>query len=79
MESGESVEKKAIQLSLPLAFKTTYQAMYAYGNHIHVKSAEVNLVIMDFGVATTFTTMCKPSGCTRQQSNQSILGIRWMG
>jgi hypothetical protein len=36
--------------------------MYAYGNHIREKSAKTNLVTMDFGVAATFTTMCKPSG-----------------
>jgi hypothetical protein len=36
--------------------------MYAYGNHIRVKSAETNLVTMDSGVAATFTTMCKSNG-----------------
>jgi hypothetical protein len=35
--------------------------MYAYGNHIRVKSAEINLVTVDSKVAATFTTMCKSS------------------
>jgi hypothetical protein len=36
--------------------------MYAYGNHIRVKNVETNLVIINFGVVATFTTMCKLSG-----------------
>jgi hypothetical protein len=63
----------------PSCIKNIISNMYAYGNHIHVKSAKVNLVIMDSKVAATFTTMCKSNRHTRQQSNQSRLGIHWMG
>jgi hypothetical protein len=62
-ENGENIDPKAIQLFLlPTLKATSYRTMYAYGNHIHVKSVETNLVKMDFGVVVTFTTMCKSSG-----------------
>ncbi len=76
-ENGENIDLEAIQLSLPLALKaTSYQVMYAYGNHIRVKSVETNLVTMCFGVAITFTTMCKSNG---QDSSPIKANLEYVG
>jgi ABC-type maltose transport system permease subunit len=53
---------ETIQLPFPLALKvTSYRAMYAYGNYIHLKSIKTNLVIAHFRIVPTFITMCKSS------------------
>jgi len=52
--------------------------MYAYGNHICVKSAKTNLVIMDFGVVATFTTMCKSSGQYRSPIKADLEYVGWV-
>ncbi len=51
--------------------------MYAYGNHIRVKSAKVNLVIMDSRVAATFTTMCKSMDI--QNNNLIKVDLEYVG
>jgi hypothetical protein len=46
-------------LNIPPTIKAiAYRSTYAYGNHIRVKSAETNLVTMDYGVAAVFGTTC---------------------
>jgi len=76
-DNGENIDLEAIQLSLPLALKTTsYQAMYAYGNHIHVKNAETNWVTMDSKVPATFTTIYKLSG---QDSSPIKVDLEYVG
>jgi hypothetical protein len=50
--------------------------MYTYGNHIHVKNAETNLVTMDFKVAVTFTTIYKLSG---QDSSPIKVDLEYVG
>jgi hypothetical protein len=50
--------------------------MYAYGNHICVKSVETNLVTMDSGVTPTFTKMCKSSG---QDSSPIKVDLEYVG
>ena len=62
INDGENIEEEVIQLSIPPTMKATaYRSMYAYGNHIRVKSAETNLVTMDSGVAAVFGTTCRSS------------------
>jgi hypothetical protein len=52
--------------------------MYAYGNHIHVKNVETNLVKMDSRVASTFTTMCKSSGQDSSPIKADLEYVGWV-
>jgi hypothetical protein len=62
INDGEKIDKEIIQLSIPPTLKaTTYRSIFAYGNHIHVKSAETHLVTMDSRVAAVFRTTCRSS------------------
>ena len=41
INDGEKIDEEIIQLSIPPTLKATaYRSMFAYGNHIRVKSAE---------------------------------------
>jgi hypothetical protein len=62
INDGEKIDEEIIQLSIPPTLKATaYRSMFAYGNHIRVRSAETHLVTMDSGVAAVFGTTCRSS------------------
>ena len=43
----------------PLDQTKSYRSMYAFGNHICVRSAHAQLTTMDSGVAITFRQLCR--------------------
>ena len=52
--------------------------MYVYGNHIQVRSAEVNLYTCDSGVAATFPQSCQVNLSDRNLSTTHLEYIGWM-
>ena len=43
----------------PLEVATAYRSMYAYGNHLRIRSSEQSLQTADSGVAATFRQVCR--------------------
>ncbi len=60
MEVGnEKVDEDVRALILPPSNQAkSYRSMYAFGNHIRVRSSEKELTTMDSRVATTFRQLC---------------------
>ena len=61
IEDGtEEVPQDVKALMLPPSDQAkSYRSMYAFGNHIRVRSAEAQLTTMDSGVAATFRQLCR--------------------
>ena len=55
-----------------------YCSMTAYGNKIHVRSAEVDLATCDSGVAAIFTRACRASTKDRNHGVANVEYIRWV-
>jgi hypothetical protein len=73
INDGEKIDEEIIQLSIPPTLKaTTYRSMFAYGNHIRVKSAETHQITMDSGVAAVFGTTCHSVSMTRTMSTLTL-------
>ena len=52
---GTEVDEDVLGLVLPPSCEAkSYRSMYAYGNHIRVRGAKVDLSTSDNGVASTF-------------------------
>ena len=52
---GEAIDEDLLDLSLPPSSQDiSYRSMYAFRNHIRVRSAEGNLTTGNSGVVTTF-------------------------
>ena len=63
---GNDVSEDIFALLLPPRREAKgYKAMYAYGNHIRVRSAEVDMSTCDSGVAATFLQSCRSSSSDR--------------
>ena len=60
----------------PLPVATTYKAMYAFGNHYRVLSAERSLKTTDSRVATRFKQVCR-SGI--RDANQVNADVEYVG
>jgi hypothetical protein len=59
IKNGDVIEKDVVHMLMPLTFEAkSYQAMWAFGNHIHVSSAEEHLTTFDNGVPKTFEQEC---------------------
>jgi hypothetical protein len=59
-DSNEDVPQDVKALMLPPSdVAKSYRSMYAYGNHLRVRSAETQLTTADSGVAATFRQLCR--------------------
>ncbi len=56
---GEAIEQDVVYLSIPPTLEAkSHQAMWAFGNHIHVSSAKEHLTTHDSRVVTIFEQEC---------------------
>ena len=55
-----------------------YRSMYAYGNHIRVRGAEVDLSTCDSGVAATFLQSCRSSSSDRNMRTTNLEYVGWV-
>jgi hypothetical protein len=59
---GKDVHDDVKALLMPPSHDAkSYRSMFAYGNHIRVRSTEMELKTCDSGVAATFTQSCRAS------------------
>lgn len=76
---GAIVSEDVKDLMMPPSRKATnYRAMNAYGNHIHVRSAEVDLITCDSGVVATFSQECQAIAGDRNMMTTNLEYIGWM-
>jgi len=74
---GTQVDEDVLGLVLPPSCEAkSYRSMYAYGNHIHVRGAEVDLSTCDSGVAATFSQSWRAS---RKDKNQRLTNMEYVG
>ena len=77
MVASMHVEEDVKNLTLPPSCEAkSYCSMYAYGNHIRVRSAEVELSTSDSGVAATFSQVCRAS---RKDRNHTVANVEYVG
>ena len=78
-EAGEAIGEDVLVLFLPPSSQaTSYRSMYAFGNHIHVHSAEGTLTTVDSGVAATFSQHCRSSVHARNFKAANLEYIGWV-
>jgi hypothetical protein len=59
IQGEDTINQKTIYMSMsPMLETKSYCSTYAFGNHIHVVSAEEHLTISDSGATTTFEHVC---------------------
>lgn len=76
-DSAESPEEDVIRLSSPPSQRASrYRSMWAFGNHLRVRSAETELRTCDSGVAATFLRPCR-SGV--RDRNPVLARIEYVG
>ena len=56
----------------------SYKSMYAYGNHIRVRSVESNINTCDSGVAATFLQACHARNSSRNVRTTNLEYIGWV-
>lgn len=56
----------------------SYKSMYAYGNHLRVRSVESNMNTCDSGVAATFLQACRASNNDRNVRTANLEYIGWV-
>ena len=75
--AGTQVDEDVLGLVLPPSCEAkSYRSMYAYGNHIRVRGAEVHLSTCDSGVAATFSQSCRAS---RKDKNHMLANVEYVG
>jgi hypothetical protein len=65
-------------LMLPSRNAKSCKSIYAYGNHIRVRSVESNMNTCDSGVATTFLQACRASNNSRNVRTSNLEYIGWV-
>ena len=76
---GNDVSEDILALLLPPRREAKgYKAMYAYGNHIRVRSAEVDMSTCDSGVAATFLQSCRSSSSDRNMRTANLEYVGWV-
>jgi hypothetical protein len=76
---GDNVEDDVKALMIPPSRDAkSYRSMYAYGNHIRVRAAEVDLNTCDSGVAATFSQACRASRNDRNMRTANLEYIGWV-
>jgi hypothetical protein len=80
LEDGEEeVSQDVIALMLPPSdVAKTYRSMYAYGNHIRIRSAETHLTTADSGVAATFRQLCRTGTKDRNLEAAELEYVGWV-
>ncbi len=59
IKEGDIIDKDIMHMSMPPMLEAkSYRAMWAFGNHICVSSAEEHLITCDSGVEATFEQEC---------------------
>ncbi len=59
LNDGDTIDKDIVHMYMPPTLEAmSYQAMYAYGNHIRVASAKEHLTTSDCDVVATFEQEC---------------------
>ena len=53
-----------------------YRSMYAFGNHVPVRSAQAQLTTTDFGAATTFRQLCRSD---LKDTNPKVAELEYVG
>jgi hypothetical protein len=75
--AGTQVAEDVLALVLPPSCDAkSYRSMYAYGNHIRVRGAEMDLATCDSGVAATFSQSCRAS---RKDQNHRLANVEYVG
>jgi hypothetical protein len=73
MSRGDDVEDDVKALMFPPSRDAkSYRSMYAYGNHIRVRGAEVDFNTCDNGVAATFSQACRASSGDRNMGTANM-------
>jgi hypothetical protein len=73
MSRGDDVEDDVKALMFPPSRDAkSYRSMYAYGNHIRVRGAEVDFNTCDNGVAATFSQACRASSGDRNMRTANM-------
>ena len=76
---GNEVSEDILALLLPPRREAKgYKAMYAYGNHIRVRSAEVDMSTCDSGVAATFLQSCRASSSDKKMRTANLEYVGWV-
>jgi len=79
MSKGDNVEDDVKALMYPPSRDAkSYRSMYAYGNHIRVCGAEVDLSTCDSGVAPTFSQECRASSGDQNMRTANLEYIGWV-
>jgi hypothetical protein len=77
LAASSHVEEDVKNLTLPPSCEAkSYRSMYAYGNHIRVRSAEGELTTSDSGVAATFSQACRSN---RKDRNHTVANVEYVG
>ena len=75
--AGTEVQEYVFGLVLPPSCHAkSYRSMYAYGNHIRVRGANVDLSTCDSGVVATFSQSCRSS---RKDKNHMLANVEYVG
>jgi hypothetical protein len=56
----------------------SYKSIYAYGNHIRVRSIKANMNTCDSGVAAIFSQACRASSSCRNVRTTDLEYIGWV-
>jgi hypothetical protein len=79
INQGIDVSMDVQALLMPPSRNTkSYKSMYAYGNHIRVRSVESNMNTCDSGVAATFMQACHASNNSRNIWTKNLEYIGWV-
>ena len=77
--AGEEIDEDILVLYFPPSSQSTsYRSMYAFENHIRVRSAEGTLTTCDCGVAATFSQNCRSSGHAKNIKAANLEYVRWV-
>ena len=76
---GDIISDDLQNLLLPISKDATwYRLIYAYGNHIKVRGAQVDLSICDSGVPTTFLQSCCSSSSNMNMRTTNLKYVKWV-
>jgi hypothetical protein len=78
-EGTEEVKEDVRALMLPPSDQAkSYQSMYAFGNHVRVRSAQAQLTTMDSGVAATFRQLCRSGMKDTNPKSADLEYVGWV-
>ncbi len=79
MANGEDLSKYIISISiLPSDYAITYNFMYAFGNHLWVKTAKWHLSTLDSRVVAMFEQECCSHSSDRNPIIASLEYVGWI-